>query len=44
MSFLNYTGDSEENEDGSYTFKMKEQDDLVDDEGYIEVTSPVKKY
>jgi hypothetical protein len=41
MSFLNYTGDSEENKDGSYTFKMKQRKSLVDKEGYIEVTSPV---
>ena len=41
MSFLDFTGDSEENVDGSYTFKMKEEDDFVDKEGYIEVTSPV---
>ena len=41
MSFLNYIGDSEENDDGSYTFKMEKENDLVDKEGYIEVTNPV---
>ena len=41
MSFLKYTGNSEINEDGSCTFKMEKQNNLVDEDGYIEVTSPV---
>lgn len=41
MSFLKYTGTSEENEDGTYTFKMDQGIDYIDEDGYMEVTSPV---
>ena len=41
MSFLNYTGDFEQNHDGSYIFKMEKDNYLVDKKGYFEVTNPV---
>ena len=40
MSFLQYTGSSETQEDGSCEFKMENENVLKDEEGYIEVTSP----
>lgn len=40
MSFLQYTGDSEIQEDGSCEFQMENENVLKDEEGYIEVTSP----
>ena len=40
MSFLQYTGSSETQEDGSCEFQMENENVLKDEEGYIEVTSP----